>query len=294
LSALPPNANVIPRVPGARTKKWDADHFEEEGALEISLSQCADRYTLHPMSRYDFAAQRLFVEADLRAGAALAATPAQANYLRNVLRLKPGDTILLFNGRDGEWRAHIAEAGKRAVSLAVGEQVRAQETGPDIDYLFAPLKRARLDYMVEKATEMGAARLRPILTRRTTPERVNLERMRAHAIEAAEQCGILRIPEIHAPEKLDRVLAGWDPARSLIFCDEDSEESCPFTALAKIAPGPVAVLIGPEGGFDPAERELLSSQVFVVRISLGPRILRADTAAVAALALVNATLGDWR
>jgi 16S rRNA (uracil1498-N3)-methyltransferase len=246
------------------------------------------------MSRYDFAAQRLFVEPALGPGAEIACTPSQANYLRNVLRLEAGDTILVFNGRDGEWRAQVRDAGRRATALDVREQVRRQEGGPDIDYLFAPLKRARLDYMVEKATEMGVARLRPVITRRTTPERVNTERMRAHAIEAAEQCGILRIPEVHAPEKLERAIAAWDPARPLVFCDEDSEETCPFTALARIEPGPLGVLIGPEGGFDPAERELLSSQPFVARISLGPRILRADTAAVAALALVNAALGDWR
>jgi 16S rRNA (uracil1498-N3)-methyltransferase len=246
------------------------------------------------MSRTDFSAQRLFVDADLGPGATVACTPEQANYLRNVLRLRPGDAILVFNGRDGEWRAAVADAGKRNTALTLHEQVRPQQGGPDIDYLFAPLKRARLDYMVEKATEMGVARLRPVLTRRTTPERVNTERMRAHAIEAAEQCGILRIPEVHAPERLDRVVAGWDPARPLVFCDEDSAESCPFTALARIEPGPLAVLVGPEGGFDPVERELLSSQPFVTRISLGPRILRADTAAVAALALVNAALGDWR
>ncbi|MBX9592693.1 MAG: 16S rRNA (uracil(1498)-N(3))-methyltransferase [Hyphomonadaceae bacterium] len=246
------------------------------------------------MSRYDFSAQRLHVDADLGQGATVACTPQQANYLRNVLRLKPGDPILVFNGRDGEWRAQIADAGKRATSLSIGEQVRTQQGGPDIDHLFAPLKRARLDYMVEKATEMGVARLRPVLTRRTTPERVNTERMLAHAIEAAEQCGILRIPQVQAPERLEPMIAGWDPARALVFCDEDSEEACPFTALARIKPGPLAVLIGPEGGFDPAERELLSTQPFVTRISLGPRILRADTAAVAALALVNAVLGDWR
>jgi 16S rRNA (uracil1498-N3)-methyltransferase len=246
------------------------------------------------MSRYDFAAQRLFVEADLAPGASVACTPAQANYLRNVLRLRPGDAILVFNGRDGEWRAAIADAGKRATALAIESQVRPQEEGPDIDYLFAPLKRARLDYMVEKATEMGVARLRPVITRRTTPERVNTERMRAHAIEAAEQCGVLRIPEVFGPEKLEAAIAGWDPARALVFCDEGSEETCPFTALARIEPGPLGVLIGPEGGFDPAEREFLSGQPFVTRISLGPRILRADTAAVAALALVNAALGDWR
>jgi 16S rRNA (uracil1498-N3)-methyltransferase len=246
------------------------------------------------MSRYDFTAQRLFVEADLTEGGTVACTPAQTNYLRNVLRLAAGDAILAFNGRDGEWRADLAETGRRGASLLVREQVRAQEGGPDIDYLFAPLKRARLDYMVEKATEMGVARLRPVLTRRTVAERVNIERMRAHTVEAAEQCGILRLPEIHAPEKLDRVIAGWDNARPLVFCDEDGAEPCPFTALARIPPGPVAVLVGPEGGFDPAERELLSTQPFVTRISLGPRILRADTAAVAVLALVNAVLGDWR
>ena len=246
------------------------------------------------MSRYDFAAQRLFVDANLSEGATFTCSPAQANYLRNVLRLKPGDAILVFNGRDGEWGAEIADAGKRTTALAMRERVRSQEGGPDIDYLFAPLKRARLDYMVEKATEMGVARLRPVLTRRTTPERVNLERMRAHAIEAAEQCGILRIPELHEPQKLERVIAGWDAARPLVFCDEDSEETCPFNALARLQPGPLALLIGPEGGFDPAERELISTQPFVTRISLGPRILRADTAAVAALALVNAALGDWR
>src|SRR5262245_24685563 len=206
------------------------------------------------MSRYDFAAQRLFVDADLSDGASVVCTPAQANYLRNVLRLKGGEAILIFNGRDGEWRAGVADAGKRATTLAVREQVRTQEGGPDIDYLFAPLKRARLDYMVEKATEMGVARLRPVLTRRTTPERVNLDRMRAHAIEAAEQCGILRIPELHEPEKLERVVREWDAARPLVFCDEDSEETCPLTALARLEPGPLAVLIGPEGGFDGAER----------------------------------------
>jgi 16S rRNA (uracil1498-N3)-methyltransferase len=246
------------------------------------------------MSRYDYNAQRLFVDADLGEGGTVTCTPAQTNYLRNVLRLNTGDPVLVFNGRDGEWRAELADSGRRGTILNVRMQARVQDGGPDIDYLFAPLKRARLDYMIEKATEMGVARLRPVLTRRTVAERVNLERMRANAIEAAEQCGILRLPEVHAPDRLERVIAGWDAARPLVFCDEDSAEACPFTALAGIAPGPVAVLIGPEGGFDPVERELLSTQPFVTRISLGPRILRADTAAVAALALINAVLGDWR
>jgi len=246
------------------------------------------------MARYDFNAQRLFVEADLAAGASVACSAEQANYLRNVLRLEVGDPILVFNGRDGEWRAELAEAGKRAAVLLVGAQVRGQQGGPDIDYLFAPLKRARLDYLVQKATEMGVARLKPVLTRRTTPERVNMQRMRANAVEAAEQCGILRIPELHAPAKLERVVAGWDAGRMLVFCDEGSDQSGPLAMLAKLRPGPLALLIGPEGGFAEAERELLSSKPFVTRIPLGPRILRADTAAVAALALLNAVLGDWR
>ena len=246
------------------------------------------------MSRYDFSAQRLFVEADLAEGATVACGAEQANYLRNVLRLGPGDAILVFNGRDGEWQAELGEAGKRGATLAVRRRTRPQEAGPDIDYLFAPLKRARLDYMVQKATEMGVARLRPVMTRRTTPERVNTLRMRANAIEAAEQCGILRIPEVHEPERLDRVIAGWDAARTLVFCDEGSEEKDPLAALARAKRGPLALLVGPEGGFDEDERELVACKPFVVRISLGPRILRADTAAVAALALVNAALGDWR
>ena len=246
------------------------------------------------MARYDFSAQRLYLDADLAEAAELACDSGQANYLRNVLRLKPGDPILAFNGRDGEWSATIVETGRRGVILRLGEQVREQEGGPDIDYLFAPLKRARLDYMVQKATEMGVARLRPVTTRRTLAERVNVARMRANAIEAAEQCGILRIPEVSEPVKLESAIADWDARRPLIFCDEGVEERCPLSRLARVQPGPVALLVGPEGGFDEGERELLASKPFVTRISLGPRILRADTAAVAALALVNAMVGDWR
>ena len=246
------------------------------------------------MARYDFRAQRLFLEADLAEARRVALSVGQAHYVQNVLRLRQGDTILVFNGRHGEWRAGIADAGKRGATLEIGARVRAQEDGPEIDYLFAPLKRARLDYLVQKVTEMGVARLRPVLTRRTTPERVNLERMRANAIEAAEQCGILRVPEVNEPGKLETVLAAWDAGRALIFCDEASGERCPFTTLARVQPGPLALLVGPEGGFDASERALLASKPFVTSISLGPRILRADTAAVAALALVNAVLGDWR
>jgi 16S rRNA (uracil1498-N3)-methyltransferase len=248
------------------------------------------------VGRYDFTSQRLFVESDLGAGGVVAATPEQTNYLCNVLRLKDGDPVLLFNGRDGEWRAVLGARSKRALALNVEAQTRPQEGGPDIDYLFAPLKRSRLDYMVQKATEMGVARLRPVLTRRTIAERVNVDRLAANAIEAAEQCGILRVPSVAPPEKLSAVLADWDTRRRLIFCDEDAETTSPLAALGNAGDGspPLALLIGPEGGFAPEERAAVLAVPGVVRLSLGPRILRADTAAVAALALVNACLGDWR
>jgi 16S rRNA (uracil1498-N3)-methyltransferase len=246
------------------------------------------------MANYDFRAPRLYVDAPLQGGASLGCDGDQANYLLNVLRLGDADRILVFNGRDGEWEAEVAGAARRRCNLKVLSRIRPQEDGPDLDLLFAPLKRARLDYMVQKATELGAARLRPVLTRRTVPDRVNLERMRANAIEAAEQCGILRIPEISAPQRLERAIAGWHPSRRLIFSDEAAAQASPLAVLAGLARGPLAVLIGPEGGFEPEERALLLSQPFVVAISLGPRIMRADTAAVAALALVNAVLGDWR
>jgi 16S rRNA (uracil1498-N3)-methyltransferase len=236
----------------------------------------------------------MFVEGPLARDASLACTPAQTNHVRTVLRLKVGDEILVFNGRDGEWRAELTIGSKRSAELGVRDQVRLQEAGPDVDYLFAPLKRARLDYLVEKATEMGVARIKPVITRRTTPERVNLDRMRANVIGAAEQCGILRVPEVCAPERLEAVLARWDASRAMVFCDEDADVTEPVSALVPLRAQPVAVLIGPEGGFDPAEREMLLALPRVVRLSLGPRILRADTAAVAILALINAVAGDWR
>ena len=239
-------------------------------------------------------AQRLFLEDPLAAGARIACSPAQANYLLNVLRLGAGAEILVFNGRDGEWRAHLVDVGKRRCVLECVAQVRPQSLGPDIHYLFAPLKHARLDYMVQKATEMGVARLQPVLTRRTIAARINSERMRANAIEAAEQCGVLRVPEVAAPERLEMVLQGWSPARALVFGDEGAEVASPLAALAPLAGRPLAVLIGPEGGFDASEQAMLRKKPYAVAISLGPRIMRADTAAVAALALVNAALGDWR
>ncbi len=210
------------------------------------------------------------------------------------MRLGPDAEILVFDGATGEWRARLTDVGRGGCALRVVAPVRPQEDGPDLHYLFAPLKKARLDYMVQKATEMGVAALRPVLTRRTVTARVKLERMRANAIEAAEQCGVLRVPEIFEPAKLTDVLEAWDPARRIVYCDELTETASPIEALRPVAPGPLAVLIGPEGGFDDAERAALGRLPFVVPISLGPRVLRADTAAVAALALVNAVLGDWR
>ena len=246
------------------------------------------------MAVHDFNSQRLFVDAPLAEGTRAACSPEQASYLRSVLRLADGDEILVFNGRDGEWRARLVAEGKRGAALEAVELVRAQTGGPDLHYLFAPLKRARLDYMVQKATEMGAARLVPVLTRHTVAERVNLDRMRANAIEAAEQCGILRVPEIAEPVKLSALLDGWDAARTLVFCDEAAEQASPIAALSSRAAGPLAVLIGPEGGFSPDERAMIRDVPEAIALSLGPRIMRADTAAVAALALVNAVLGDWR
>jgi 16S rRNA (uracil1498-N3)-methyltransferase len=237
---------------------------------------------------------RLFVDAPLATGTAILCTPEQVNYLGNVLRLAAGAKILVFNGRDGEWRARLTEIGKRRGTLECVAQGRPQQNGPDLHYVFAPLKHARLDYMVQKATELGVARLQPVLTRRTVAARINLERMQANAIEAAEQCGVLRVPTVGEPLRLETLLAEWNPERKLIFGDESADVASPLAALAEVGAGPLAVLIGPEGGFDPAERKLLREQPFALPISLGPRIMRADTAAVAALTLVNAVLGDWR
>ena len=245
------------------------------------------------MSRYDFAAQRLYVDAPLGQGARLALSREQANYLLNVLRLGAGASVIIFNGRDGEWRAELADTGRKSASLDVVEALRAQEAGPDLDYLFAPLKHARLDYMIQKAVEMGAARLRPVLTRRTQAHRVNTDRMRANVIEAAEQCGILALPGIEEPVALDKTLAQWPKDRLLVFCDEDAPMADAVAALrARAQAGDkLAVLIGPEGGFDPSERAMLMKMEQTLAISLGPRILRADTAAVAALAVVQAAFG---
>jgi 16S rRNA (uracil1498-N3)-methyltransferase len=251
------------------------------------------------MPRYDFHTPRLFLEQPIEAGRSLALSRAQANYLVNVLRLRDGKPVLVFNGRDGEWRANLHSA-RKAAALEVLEQTRPQTAAGDLEYLFAPLKHARLDYMVQKAVEMGASRLVPVLTRRTQTRRLNLERMRANAIEAAEQCGILNLPQIGEPVPLDKLIARWTPDRLLVFCDEDAETADPVAALSPARSGglmgalPVSLLIGPEGGFAEEERKALAGLPNAIRLALGPRILRADTAAVAALALVQGVLGDWR
>ncbi|WP_374546958.1 16S rRNA (uracil(1498)-N(3))-methyltransferase [Rhodoblastus sp.] len=248
------------------------------------------------MSRLDFTSHRLCVDAALHQGAQVELTREQANYLVNVLRLGQGARLLAFNGRDGEWRAALEPQGKKSVFLRLEERTRAQEGPPDLDYIFAPLKHARLDYMAQKAVEMGARRLRPALTRRTQASRVNLDRMRANVVEAAEQCGLLALAEVLPEERLEAILSDWPQDRLLIFCDEAAEIADPLAALRAAGAGfaKFAVLIGPEGGFDDSERALLARVAPVARLSLGPRVLRADTAAVAALALVQAALGDWR
>lgn len=242
---------------------------------------------------------RLFVTADLVAGGVVALDPDQAHYLEHVIRRKAGDKVRVFNGRDGEWIAEINDLRKGRGGLRLLEQGRPQGAGPDLWLLFAPVKRARLDFMVQKAVELGVSAIRPVFTRFTNVERIKENRLESNAIEAAEQCDRLDVPEIHDPQDLGRVLDGWDPARRLIFCDEGGDARPMLAALAGAArgadgTGPWAVLIGPEGGFHAEERQRLRSLPYVVPVSLGPRILRADTAAVVALSLWQSVLGDWQ
>jgi 16S rRNA (uracil1498-N3)-methyltransferase len=250
------------------------------------------------MPRYDFRTPRIFVDFPLATGKDVALDRDQANYLVNVLRLAKDDGVLLFNGRDGEWQAVLTGNGKRSLSAAVGARAREQPQPLDLHFLFAPLKHARLDYTVQKAVEMGVSRLQPVLTQHTQVARLNLDRMRANAVEAAQQCGVLTLPEVMEPVAFKTIAGSIDADRLLIFCDEDAEVKDPVAALMARRPAnwpsPLAVLIGPEGGFSQDERNVLIQRPNVVRLSLGPRILRADTAAVAALAVVQAVLGDWR
>ena len=235
---------------------------------------------------------RLHVTQPLSAGAAVAPTLDQSRYLTQVMRLKTGDDLLVFNGHDGEWRCTIAEVLKKGVVLKAQEQVRPQTFGPELELIVAVVKKARVETIVEKAAELGARRVRLTLTQRTNTDRIRLDRLDAIAEEAAEQTGRLDVPVIDDPMKLSDVLDGWQNGRRLMFCDETGGAPV-MTALQNAAQGPWAILIGPEGGFSPEERERLRAMPFISAVSLGPRILRADTAAIAAMTLWQAAAGDW-
>jgi 16S rRNA (uracil1498-N3)-methyltransferase len=237
---------------------------------------------------------RLFIPHDLAPGAELALDEAQSRYLGAVMRQTVGDEVLVFNGRDGEWRARVAAVGKRAVILTATAQERPQATGPDLDLIIALVKRARLETIVEKAAELGAARVRPVITERTNADHTNVARLQAIATEAAEQTGRLDAPQVLEPLKLERMLNDWETGRRLLFCDEAGEAAPALEALAGAGEAPWAILIGPEGGFSSAERARLRRLDYAVPASLGPRILRADTAAISALTLWQAAAGDWR
>jgi len=236
---------------------------------------------------------RLFVPQDLAAGYGVILTLDQSRYLTSVMRQPIGAQVLLFNGRDGEWTATLTENGKRGALLKVDELARPMALGPDLDLIIALVKRGRVETIVEKAAELGVRRVRLTITRRTNVDFVKLGRLDAIAMEAAEQTGRLDVPTVEDPVKLAEILDGWDPARKLVFCDEGGDALPAIQALAG-SQGPAAILIGPEGGFSPEERERLRALPFVTPVSLGPRILRADTAAIAALTLWQATAGDWR
>jgi 16S rRNA (uracil1498-N3)-methyltransferase len=237
---------------------------------------------------------RLHSDATLGAGAGVALDEAQTHYLRNVLRLGVGARIALFNGREGEWWAEIESLGRREGLARLIEIRRAPRPEPDLWLCFAPLKRARIDYLVEKATELGVSDLCPVLTDRTVVERLNLDRLRAHAREAAEQTERLTLPLLHEAQNMSEMLAAWPGDRALLLCDESGTAPPITAALHARRPGPWAVLIGPEGGFSDSELDALRRLPFVCAVGLGPRVLRADTAALAALAVLQASLGDWR
>jgi 16S rRNA (uracil1498-N3)-methyltransferase len=240
-------------------------------------------------------ATRLFVEQDLTSGAVLGLDHAQAHFLRSVLRLQAGALLAVFNGRDGEWLARLEGLGKGWASLEVTEKRRCQEAGPDLWLLFAPVKRTRIDFIAEKATELGVSRLWPVLTRYTDVARVNTERLRATAREAAEQCERLDLPRVEEPMPLNRLADSWPSERRLLLCAERGDALPIAEALEKLgrSPGPLAVMTGPEGGFAPSELDAVAQLPFVTPVSLGPRILKAETAALAALACCQALTGDW-
>lgn len=240
---------------------------------------------------------RLYIECSLSAGASVVLGRDQSHYLANVMRKKQGDMVSLFNGKDGEWQATLTTVEKRAVNVDVMQQSRVQEAEPDLWLAFAPIKKARLDFIAQKATELGVCSLTPVMTRRTIVDRVKTDRMLANAIEAAEQCERLTVPMINEATKLDAFLASLSVDRKLMFCDEDKTGEETHMALQSVAskadPGSWAILIGPEGGFDDAEREKIRSHPGCVPVSLGPRVLRADTAAMAAISLWQSAIGDW-
>jgi len=237
---------------------------------------------------------RLFISVDLAPDVAVALDPGQSRYLTAVMRRVVGDEVLVFNGRDGEWRATLEVAGKRGAILRVQALDRPQAFGPDLDLLVAVVKRTRVETIVEKAAELGARRVRLVITERTNAERARIDRLTAIAVEAAEQTGRLDVPEILEPVKLAAILREWEAPRRLLFCDEAGDARPVLDALAGQAPAPWAVLIGPEGGFSPAERDTLRGLSYATPAALGPRILRADTAAISALTLWQAAQGDWR
>jgi 16S rRNA (uracil1498-N3)-methyltransferase len=240
---------------------------------------------------------RLFVAADLAAGGEFTLDKDQSLYLAAVLRKSVGDEVVLFNGRDGAWLCRLTTDSKKSVSLLPVERIAAQTEKSDLWYGFAPLKNERLDYVIQKAVEMGAGTIQPVMTQFTQVHRLKTERLHANAIEAAEQCEVLNVPAIAPEITLDRLLADWPSehgARKLIFADEGEASSSPIEALSALKGEKLGLIIGPEGGFSDSEREKLRAMPFVVSISLGPRILRADTAAVAAMAVIQATIGDWR
>lgn len=241
------------------------------------------------------ASTRLFVPDDLAADLPVALTRDQTHYLAHVLRLGPGKTVALFNGRDGEWLARIESLPKNGALLALEKQLREQGAEPNLWLIFAPVKRAPLDFLVQKSTELGVSALLPAITRRTVIERVKRARMEANAVEAAEQCGRLTVPVVHEAAPLSRILDGWEDGRHILLCAESGDADPIHTVLGRTGPaGPCAILTGPEGGFDQTELDALRKLPFVTAVSLGPRILRADTAALAALACWQAVLGDWR
>jgi 16S rRNA (uracil1498-N3)-methyltransferase len=241
---------------------------------------------------------RLFVEGELAVGIEAPLSDAQVHYLRHVVRRADGAALRLFNGRDGEWAGALDARGRKGGVARIGERLREQDAEPDLWLCFAPVKKSRIDYIAEKATELGVALLQPVLTQHTIVERVNVERLRANAVEAAEQTERLSVPDVRAPVPLDRLISGWPAGRRLLMCDETGEGRPISDVLAasdqSARPAPWAILVGPEGGFDRSELEALRRMKDVTAVGLGPRILRADTAALAALACWQALVGDWR